>query len=232
METRIQQQLFAPEDFELFLKERAEKNTPLSDVMRELKEPLPQGRECIPYLGKVEFLDKIKYACAEGKVALNIQDTQFLCRESGESVEEAWRRIRKYPLYGRLLEETTLCLPKPQVQSSGAPKTPAPHSAGSPSYPPTPQASSSQIQEPTSPLVDIMSSPSPHTDTSFSKLESLPLSPLQLLETLEKWGIQGDTPLIRVQISLSQIRGRELEELIQSMPDHWRVQLQVEKQNG
>ncbi len=94
IEQALQDDLFIPEDFAAFVLQVARNNDSAGKLLRELREPRPNGEECIPWLGDTLMLERLVRLCARGKIALNLRGKEYLQAEPGESEEAAWNRMK------------------------------------------------------------------------------------------------------------------------------------------
>nr|VFK63346.1 MAG: Helicase conserved C-terminal domain-containing protein [Candidatus Kentron sp. TUN] len=69
----IHENLFIPKDFDEFILEAAPNNEPIGKLLKELKEPRPGGKDCIPWLGETLIKERIIRLCARGKIAINLR---------------------------------------------------------------------------------------------------------------------------------------------------------------
>jgi hypothetical protein len=126
IEEKIANDLFVPEDFKESVLEAAAESAPLGKLLRELQEPRPGGKECVPWLGETEIKERILRLCASGKIA--IRGMEFLQALAGEDEGTVWRRLRsKLPYTGRQLDEVLLLKPSAvPAMGGGEPGSPAP----------------------------------------------------------------------------------------------------------
>jgi len=71
VEDLIAKNLFVSEDFDALILEAAAQNNPIEKVLRELQEPRPGGKDCIPWLGETLMREKLTRLCARGQIAID-----------------------------------------------------------------------------------------------------------------------------------------------------------------
>lgn len=113
VEKRIQEDLFAPEEFEKLVTALAAEQGSVSKLLAELQEPRPKGEPCVPWLGEADVKDRLTRLCARGIVAIDLRGTELLQQKPGESEDDAWKRMKGRIESGRFLEETILHEPQP-----------------------------------------------------------------------------------------------------------------------
>lgn len=221
----VSENLFIPEDFESFILKVAQDTTPVSKVLEELREPRPNGEDCIPWLGDVETKEEIIKLCAKGKIALNLRGTTYLQLEEGEDEERAWTRMRGKLGSGRHLEESYITT-RQAVQGTlgigaGQPPANTPHSSG-PQPQPAPPNPGQPGGEPS-----IFGNGS----GSYQVLNSPATSALNLLGKTESWGITPGTQLRSMRIAIDNLTGAQLQDLLKKLPDGMTYELDVEKED-
>jgi predicted transcriptional regulator len=233
--------LFVPEDFEELILAAAAENAALGKIVRELQEPRPAGRDCIPWLGETAMKERILRLCAHGKIAINLRGLEYLQAHAGEDEESAWRRMRpKLSFTGRQLDEVFLIQPS-AVQTTGGtlPEVyPLPGSGGT----------SITTGETTRPVPtnlirdgrDGGMQPSPsgifgdggqiQPPRQRVQLTNPPTSSLNLIGKLEEWGVGPATPVAEVSIRVSAATGAQLKEMLKKLPDGMTFALSLEKE--
>jgi len=113
--------LWVPEDFEALILAAAQNNDSMGKVLKELKEPRPNGETCIPWLGETELKERIIRLCAKGKIAINVRGTKLLQASPGESDDAAWKwMVASLGYSGRQLDEVHLLMPSASPTTGGA----------------------------------------------------------------------------------------------------------------
>jgi len=132
IEESLVNDLFVPEDFEDLVVASSVENTSIGKLLRELQEPRPTGKDCIPWLGETTVKERILRLCAKGKIAINLRGMEYLQANVGESEESAWKRLRpKLSYTGRQLDEVLLVQPS-AVPTIGGSRPITPDSPTSP----------------------------------------------------------------------------------------------------
>jgi hypothetical protein len=241
IEQTLVNDLFVPEDFEALLLEAASNHVSLGVVLRQLQEPRPAGLDCIPWLGETATKERIVGLCARGKLAINARGREYLELHIGEDEKSALQRLRSKLSYtGRELDEIILVRPS-AVPATGR-STPPGVAIRSPSSPAEPGGEpQSLLQEGAMsfgglvcpPLNDSTSSNTipaagPKRRTPFS---NPPTSAVNLIGSLERWGIGPATRIAAVSISIATTTGAQLEDLFRQLPDNMALQLSLEKED-
>lgn len=237
----VKQDLFIPEDFEEYVLTLADNSESAGKLLKDLREPRPGGRTCIPWLGEVEIKERLVKMCAAGHIAINLRGLDLLQAHPGESNDDAWYRMKGKIGSGRHLDETTIHRPGSVVLSGGT-------------FQQTPIAPGSDVSSGASGLVSI--SPDtlkaegkgtglkitgintgpinpfgdPNTPAPVKKLLTAPpTSGLNLLGQVESWGIGPATPLTNLAIRVGKLTGAQLQQLLKNLPDGVTYGLEAEK---
>ena len=216
IEEVILKDLFVPEEFEDLALAAAENNDSVGKLLRELQEPRPDERECIPWLGATQAKEKILRLCARGKIAINLRGTECLQAQAGESEDDAWRRIRERLGAGRHLDETYLSLLQTSPQSHGVA-----------------QQSHGVAQQ--SPALAAPMPDNPFVEQQARKLTAYyapATSALNLLGKTESWGIGPSTKLTECTIQISALSGAQLNKLLRNLPDGLTYEINLQKAEG
>lgn len=236
--------LFVPEDFEDFVLEAAADNSAVGKLLRELQEPRPAGKDCIPWLGETAMKERILRLCARGKIAINLRSLEYLQTQPGEDEDSAWKRLRpKLSYTGRQLDEVFLMEPSAVPTTGGAtPPAPKPPTGdgeggglwGSGTTPPPPLQVSETIPGggTTTPGGGIFGGGSSTGGKPRISLSNSATSPLNLIGKLEGWGIGPATPVSEVSIKVSAATGAQLKELLKKLPDGMTFELNLEKEDN
>jgi len=250
IEESISANLFVPEDLRDLVLAAADDSAPLGKFLRELQEPRPGGKDCVPWLGETLMKEQILRFCAQGLIAINIRGTEYLQAGVGEDEATAWKRLRpKSSATGRHLDEIFLLKPSAVPATGGGTATqtrspiPPPSggslfgAGGSPagSSPvggtsgATTQGGMSEAPAPTSP------SPSggiftPPVSGARVSLSNPATSALNLIGKLESWGVGPATKVAEVTIKVPAASGAQLRELLKKLPDGMTFELSLEKE--
>jgi len=225
--------LFVPEDFEELVLEYAHSNESVGKLLREMQEPRPAGRDCIPWLGETAMKDRLLRLCAKGKVAINMRGMEYLQTNPGEDEDSAGRRLGpKLSLTGRHLDDVFVMLPSAVPATGGAAPTPA-RMTGSGATP-------LGAAEP-APIGSPVPVPAPATGSIFGSearsskprtpLSNPATSPLNLIGKIEGWGIGPATKVADVSIKVSAATGAQLKELLKKLPEGMTFELNLEKED-
>jgi hypothetical protein len=217
---KIKKDLFLIEEFEDLVLGAAERNDSIFSLLEQLKEPRIGGKPCIPWLGEVESKDYILRLCARGKIEINLQGREILSSKPGESEDVAWQRIKGKLGIGRTLEVTYIHEPDSSVISGGGVIPASPYSETVPVQP-------GGAHEPT-PL-----SPNPFgPSTSMIQYSTEHSPPLSLLGKLETWGVKTNTKVNEIQLSISDLDGAKLQDLIKKLPEGTTYGLSLKKEES
>lgn len=253
IEQALQDDLFIPEDFAAFVLQVARNNDSAGKLLRELREPRPNGAECIPWLGDTLMLERLVRLCARGKIALNLRGKEYLQAEPGESEEAAWNRMKGRLGTGKELDETTVLLPTAVPPSTATGDSAAadftltgggkPGSTGG-----TGPTGGSRIDSPggaapLSPLDTpggVVKEPGGATfapDSIFGggpkpriPLSNPATSAINLEGKLESWNINPATPVHQVTLTIATATGAQLKKLLRGLPDGLTYALGLEKE--
>jgi hypothetical protein len=241
IEQVIAEDLFVPEDFDDLVVEASDNSAALGKVLRELQEPRPGGKDCIPWLGETLMKERVLRLCARGVIAINVRNFEYLQAGASEDETSAWKRLRSKLAYtGRHLDEIYLHRPGavPATGSSPPAPTPTPLTEGtfaplSPATPGSPgpggtsPTSSTQPPSPSTPGGIFGVSPS---SAPKLRLANPATSPLNLIGKLESWGVGPATQTSDVTIKVSAASGAQLKELLKKLPDGMTFELSLEKE--
>jgi hypothetical protein len=237
IENAMASDLFVPEDFLALVLEAANNNNSVGKLLKELQEPRPFEKDCIPWLGETVMKERIIKLCASGKIAINVRGTEHLQAQAGEDEDAAWIRLRpKLGITGRMLDEVFLQPPSAVPSTGGsAPATPP---AGDPGGlfggPPAggePPVGGPTRTEPAGPG----GAPAPSPGGIFggrTPLSSPPTSPLNLIGKVEGWGIGPATPVKEVTLKVSAATGAQLKELLKKLPDGMKFEISLDKEDS
>jgi len=229
---KIKTDLFILEDFEDFLLGAAKRNDSFANVLEQLKEPMGQGNPCIPWMGETETKECIVRLCAQGKIEINIAGRELLSSRPGETEDVAWTRMKGKIGTGRSLVDTLILEPDSTVSSGGGQtETSSDSTSGTGSSdcsgPVDPSGNAGQYSGITPGSLFGDGSDKKST-TPFSSDRT---SSLTLLGKLESWGITPGARVSNVKISIENLTGAQLQELIRKLPDGVSYGLNLEKES-
>lgn len=233
----IKENLFVPEDFEEFILQAAPRNEPVGKILRELKEPRPGGQDCIPWLGETEVKERIIKLCAQGKIAINLRGMEYLQRESGQSEDLAWKKMRGKLGTGKHLDETFILTPQAVPATEGVQRQTVSPLRGEPPSGEGDSYGSAQGVEGSGQVAGMPSS-APNRSNIFSggtkrtQYSAPPTSALNLLGKAESWGIISGTQLNSLSLRVGELTGAQLQELLRKLPDGMTYELDVEKEDN
>ena len=225
VEKTLANDLFVPEDFEALALTFAIHNDNLGKLLKELQEPQPQGKICIPWLGESIMKEHVLRLCARGKIALDLRGSEHLQTQAGESEEAAWMRMKsKLYVTGNQLNEVKLLLPLAQPTTGGS--TP-----GVKETPILPTGGE------TTPVTEPNKTPTGggifggnDAVKHWTPYSNPATSPVNLIGKLETWGINTATPVKSINLKLNQATGAQLKELLKKLPDGMTFELSLEKE--
>jgi hypothetical protein len=206
VDTLIKQEVLIPENFDEYVLLLADSSESVGKLLKDLREPRPNDKPFIPWLGEVEVKERVIKLCAEGRIAINVRGLEILQAEPGESSDHAWHRMKSRLGTGKHLDETTMHKPDAVVTSAG--KTPVvtvPTPGVGATGVTTPYGSTTNPDAPDSgaiPAGEFVPSSlfGGVTGIGASPPSKLPLSApptsgLNLLGQVESWGIGPATPV-------------------------------------
>lgn len=226
IDDRLLNDLFIPEDFEELVLQNAVQSNSVGKLLRELKEPRPNGQECIPWIGETMVKEKLIRLVAQGKIAINVRGSTHLQIEAGEDEESAWRRMRGRLGTGTHLEETYLQIPQvvtgTQSQPQIVPSTPNIIIPETPANPAT-------IPVGTGPQpTNIFGNP--ESQARYNSFSIPATSALNLIGKVESLGINAGTSVKELEIKVDTLSGAQLQKLLRSLPDGLTFELILKKE--
>lgn len=232
----IKETVFEPEEFEEHVLLLAENSDSVGKLLKDLREPRPGGKPCIPWLGETEIKERVIRMCASGQIAINVRGLDMLQARPDETPEDAWHRMKGKLGTGKHLDETTLHMPDAVVASGGKiPVSPTqPGGAGGNSAGGTLFGGATGGITPTEPdstdgngLGNLFGGGA--AATTKTPHAASPTSGLNLLGQVESWGIGPATPLSNVAIKIPKMTGAQLQKLLKDLPDGVTYGLDLEK---
>ena len=118
MDKIIRQDVFIPEEFEDYVSGWPRTES-VGKLLKDLREPRPGGKPCIPWLGEVEVKERVIRMCAAGQIAINLRGMELLQARPAKTEDNAWNRMKGKLGTGKHLDETTLHKPDAVVISGG-----------------------------------------------------------------------------------------------------------------
>jgi hypothetical protein len=239
----IRENLFIPEDFEDFIAGAAPENKTVGKLLKELKEPRPGAKDCIPWLGETLIKERITRLCAAGKIAINLRGMEYLQTHDSENEEDAYRRMRGKMGTGKHLDETHILLPQ-NVPATGGVTPPIDVGAPSPDegVSPQPDDDGGSASGDTGPGDGGFGEPSDGGKPSpggifgggagYTPYSTPATSSLNLLGKVESWGIGSETQVQSLVLKVDQLTGAQLQELVKKLPDGMTYGLDLDKADG
>lgn len=234
IQSHIRENLFVLEDFEAFVLDAAQNNESVGNLFKELREPRPNGMDCIPWLGEPEMKERLIALCAKGKIAINLRGMEYLQRNSGEEEAVTERRMRGRLGTGKHLDETFVLTPQAVPGTSGIPKSDQSPNLDNPAAPsPSVEPETDNPSESPDSNGESNDIP-PNIFGGGEKLTTLtvqPTSALNLLGKIESFGISAGTQLQTLSLRVDKLTGAQLEELLKKLPDGMTYELSVDKEH-
>jgi hypothetical protein len=230
----IKQDVFIPEEFEDYVLLLSETSESVGKLLKDLREPRPGGKPCIPWLGEVEIKERVVKMCAAGQIAINLRGLDLLQARPGESTDDAWSRMKGKIGSGRHLDETTMHRPGAVVTSGGkiivttVPGATGTESSGGTAGVVNPGPTGIATGGVTS-LGNLFDGTGGATLSNPKPLLAPPTSGLNLLGQIESWGIGPATPLTNVALRIGKMTGAQLQQLLKNLPDGVTYGLEAEK---
>jgi len=249
VDRQVREEVFIPEEFEEYVLKLAQNSESVGKLLKDLREPRPGGKPCIPWLGEIAVKERVIRICSDGQIALNLRNIEMLQARPGESPDDAWNRMKGKLGTGKHLDETIMLLPDAVSVSggmvvttpppSGGPISSEPSGTGAAITPPvtggTNSGGSTTVTTPlgpgSGPLNPFSSSSGPTTVTKKS-CSAPPTSGLNLLGQVENWGIGPGTDVQNVALKVGRMTGAQLNALIRHLPDGVTYALDLEKEDG
>ena len=237
----IKQDVFIPEEFEEYVELLAENAESVGKLLKDLQEPRPGGKPCIPWLGEVEVKERVIRMCARGQIAINVRGLEMLQARPDESAEDAWRRMRGKLGTGKHLDETTLHKPDAVVASGGKiPVTSTPTGGAAPTGGSVIGGSPLPLGDPGGSTTGPTPGNGPGNGSLFGGTgtatrtphAAAPTSGLNLLGQVESWGIGPATPVANVALKIPKMTGAQLQQLLKHLPDGVTYGLDLEKETN
>jgi hypothetical protein len=237
IEKIVREELFIPEEFEQYVLKLAENTESVGKLLKDLREPRPGGKPCIPWLGEVEIKERVIRMCAAGHIVINLRGLALLQARPGESADDAWHRMKGKLGTGKHLNETTLYLPDAVAVSGGKvvvpdPETGGPVEIGNADPELTTTITGGQAGDGEKGITNLFGGSDDNGQTAAANKtphNAAPTSGLNLLGQVESWGIGPATPVTNVSVQIGKMTGAQLQQLIKNLPDGVTYGLALEK---
>lgn len=242
VDKHIVEHLFIPEDFQEYILAAAPNNESVGKLLKELKEPRPGGKDCIPWLGETLVKERIIRLCAKGLIAINLRGMEYLQVNDGESEEAAWKRMRGKLGSGKHLDETHVLLPQNVPATGGV----SPPGSGTGLFPGSgtggtaiaPPGGGTEPQPGETGTGEGPEGGGGAADPGgifgggdqFVPVAIPATSALNLLGRVESQGIKPGTQLRGLSVKVEKLTGAQLQEMLKKLPDGMTYQLDVQKE--
>jgi len=239
----VREEVFIPEEFEEFTLKLAENSESVGKLLKDLQEPRPGGKPCIPWLGETAVKERVLRMCAEGQIAINVRGLNLLQAKPGEDAESAWHRVKGRLGTGKHLDETIMLLPDAVSVSGGKTGSASDDAEGSLFGGGTESAGTDQIHENPDDAIPGGTSAgdggvgnlfggSGNGIVSTKPCSAPATSGLNLLGQVESWGIGPATSIVNVNLKVEKMTGAQLQALIKHLPDGITYGLELDKEEG
>ena len=230
----VREEIFIPEEFEEYVLKLAGNSESVGKLLKDLREPRPGGKRCIPWLGETAVKERIVRICAEGHIALDLRGLNMLQAEPAEDPDDAWHRMKGKLGTGKHLDETKMLLPD-AVAVSGGEKTSDgdPQPSGTTTVEPPPGGGGTSTTGGTTPTGGGTVIPNPFgggTEGPTKPCSAPATSGLNLLGQVESWGIGPATSVTNISLNAGKMTGAQLQALIKHLPDGVTYGLDLEKE--
>jgi hypothetical protein len=243
IEDQMLRDIFIPEDFADYVLDAATNSESVGKVLRELQEPRPNGKDCIPWLGEIAMKEQLERVCAQGKIAIDLRGMRYLQRQPGEDEQSALAKIKGQLGIGLHLDQTKLLLPQAIPNSGGTESSSS--TSVIPISPPLsyPEPSSTEgvgtatlTPAPTTPRVSdelassVFSSAPP---AKIVKRQADATSALNLYAKVsEEWGIGPANEVQNLCLKVGALTGAQLQKLLRSLPDGLKYEIDLEQEES
>lgn len=237
IDKQVIENLFIPEDFRDIVLAAAPNNESVGKLLKELKEPRPGGKDCIPWLGETLVKERIIRLCARGEIAINLRGMEYLQLEHSETEEAAWKRMRGKLGTGKHLDQTHVLLPQ-NVPAAGGMTTPdgdqqPPVTGGGGTIAPTGEGTTN-----VAPNGGDGAAPTGGTQPggifggggSYVPVNIPATSALNLLGKIESNGISPGSQIKAMNLRVDNLTGAQLQDIIKKLPDGMTYELGLEKE--
>lgn len=240
----VREEVFIPEEFEEYVLKLAESSESVGKLLKDLREPRPGGKPCIPWLGEIAVKERVIRMCAEGQIAINVRGLDLLQAKPGEDADNAWTRMKGKLGTGKHLDETVMLLPDAVSVSGGKTVVTDPDTGETTTTVggiDTGSGATAVTGGPTSGGTtsgnggipgDLFGGSSGAGTVTTKPCSAPPTSGLNLLGQVESWGIGPATNVNNVALKAGKMTGAQLQALIKHLPDGVTYSLDLEKEEG
>lgn len=238
----VREEVFIPEEFEEYVLKLAENSESVGKLLKDLREPRPGGKPCIPWLGEIAVKERVIRMCAEGQIAINVRGLDLLQAKPGEDPDDAWTRMKGKLGTGKHLDETVMLLPDAVTVSGGKTVVTDPDTGQTTTIDTGDGGQTTGVGGTTSGgstsngggLGNLFGGggSSGSGTVSTKSCSAPPTSGLNLLGQVESWGIGPATSVNNVALKVGKMTGAQLQALIKHLPDGVTYALDLEKEEG
>ncbi len=239
----MREEVFIPEEFEEYTLMLAGKSESVGKLLKDLQEPRPGGKPCIPWLGEIAVKERVIRMCAEGQIAVNVRGSDLLQAKPGEDADAAWHRMKGKLGTGKHLEETIMLLPDAVSVSGGTTVEATGNEIEGGLFGGSESGGTQQVHEnpdDTSPggvstgdgVAGNLFGGSSESAASTKACTAPATSGLNLLGQVESWGIGPATSVTNVNLKVGKMTGAQLQSLIKHLPDGVTYGLDLEKEEN
>ncbi|WP_437203375.1 DUF499 domain-containing protein [Planctomicrobium sp. SH664] len=238
----VREEVFIPEEFEEYVLKLAENSESVGKLLKDLREPRPGGKPCIPWLGEIAVKERVIRMCAEGQIAINVRGLDLLQAKPGEDADDAWTRMKGKLGTGKHLDETIMLLPDAVTVSGGKTVVTDPTTGetttvevgGTGGNGATVVTGGTNAGGTTSgnggAPGNLFGGSGGAGTVSKKSCSAPPTSGLNLLGQVESWGIGPATSVNNVALKVGKMTGAQLQALIKHLPDGVTYALDLEKE--
>jgi len=239
----MREEVFIPEEFEEYTLMLAGKSESVGKLLKDLQEPRPGGKPCIPWLGEIAVKERVIRMCAEGQIAINVRGSDLLQAKPGEDADAAWHRMKGKLGTGKHLEETIMLLPDAVSVSGGTTVEATGNEIEGGLFGGGESGGTQQVHEnadDTSPggtsagdgVAGNLFGGSGESAAATKPCSAPATSGLNLLGQVESWGIGPATSVTNVNLKVGKMTGAQLQSLIKHLPDGVTYGLDLEKEEN
>ena len=239
----MREEVFIPEEFEEYTLMLAGKSESVGKLLKDLQEPRPGGKPCIPWLGEIAVKERVIRMCAEGQIAINVRGSDLLQAKPGEDANAAWHRMKGKLGTGKHLNETVMLLPDAVSVSGGTTVETTGdqikggllgggESGGTQQVHENSDDTSSDGTSTGDGVAGNLFGGSSESTASTKPCSAPATSGLNLLGQVESWGIGPATSVTNVNLKVGKMTGAQLQSLIKHLPDGVTYGLDLEKEEN
>lgn len=239
----IREEVFIPEEFEEYVLKLAENSESVGKLLKDLREPRPGGKPCIPWLGEIAVKERVIRMCSEGQIAINVRGLDLLQAKPGEDADDAWTRMKGKLGTGKHLDETIMLLPDAVTVSGGKTVVTDPTTGETTTVGGGSIGGGGTVVSGVTGTGGTASGNGGVPGNLFGGTDSVdtvtkracsavPTSGLNLLGQVESWGIGPATTVSNVALKVGAMTGAQLQSLIRHLPDGVTYALDLEKEES